>query len=256
MLAEFITRIAKLATEAEAVTVGAHPKLPDQVYVRHGTNLEWKDVPPPKRAHTLFSMRDLLELANNKTIAADPEVFHSATRVVVLLDRNQRREQITLPLVLTDRFKIVSAMGQNGGLSFDVAGAVRFIRFDLHGVGADGLVAALRKVDFTRKGTGASSVEHGRESLGKSVEMAVQQADQIPESILVDLPVFATDGLRGIKASVRVGLYLDVQNEKVTFRLLADELAAAVDYAQSQVHDLLVKHLSEVPVFAGEVALV
>jgi hypothetical protein len=54
----------------------------------------------------------------------------------------------------------------------------------------EGLASRFRVLEFQRKNDGSSRLEHGRESLGKSVEAVVNNAENIPESFNISVPVF------------------------------------------------------------------
>lgn len=253
MLAEFIDRIAALAKDANAVQIGVVPQLPGQVYVRHGDKLEWRDEPPLRRHHVIRSLQDFATFVIGEAEMTAPQVFHSHKEVVCVLDAGDGRERVTLPLAMTERFQTILAM--RAGQKFTPPAAVNFLRFDLHGVGTDRLVAALRRVDFTRKGLGAFTTEHGKETLGRQVEAAVQNAEDVPDVIDADFPVYSNDGLKSVRVPIQIGVYLDVQADAVVLRPLADEIANAVENAQWQLHKLLVEAMGEIPVFAGEAQL-
>jgi hypothetical protein len=147
-----------------------------------------------------------------------------------------------MPLQYTDRFETVRGLEARAE-RLSVLEASKLIRFELNGLGAEKLLGALRKISFVRTGAGEASAEHGKESLGRSVERSVQQTDQIPETFTVKVPVFANQGMRDITVCVTCGIYLDTENECVQIRPLADEIASAMNAAQNSLHDLLVTAL-------------
>lgn len=253
MLAEFVSKIATLAQSAKAVEIAKDPQFPDEVLVRSGDAFEWKKAPAPKRAHHIHSLADFMAAARDKVIAPTPEVYHDHKSIVLVLDRAGRREIVQLALLETDRFKTLRGL-QAAEKTLSVRDAVRLIRFELHGVGADVLVAALGRLDFNRTGIEVAGAKHGRETLGRSVESAVQQADQVPETFVARLPVYSNPGLRTVVADVRCGIYLDMQNPGVVIRPLADEIENATDFAQGELHGLLEAGLPDVPIFNGKFA--
>jgi hypothetical protein len=253
MLAEFIDKIADLAKKSDSVSVGKVPELPGRVFVRHGETLEWIDEPPLRRHHAIRSFTDFVAYVQSTDNAAAPQVFHSPSQVVCVMDQTDGRERATMQLNLSERFTAVANL--KACQKVTPAMAINFLRFEAHGIGCDRLLGALRRVDFTRKGLGASTIEHGKETLGRSVEVAVQQAEDVPDVVDADVPVYTNDGLKMIRVPIRIGVYLDVANESVVLRPLADEIAMAVENAQWQLHKALVEALGEIPVYAGEVGL-
>lgn len=253
--ASFVKSVADLAQSVNNVQLVTTDKLPNMVGVRTAAGVEWKPSPAPTRHHTIRSFADLVAIAKDVKVAREPEVYHSHDQVVVILDRDGRREAVKMPLERTDRFASLLRLTKPGGRSFGPAEAVKFIRFELHGVGADALCAAIRKLDFTRKSNGERTVEHGRESLGRSVEAAVQAPQQVPEEFIAEVPIWSVSGLRNIKAKVRVGVYLDVNDESIELVPLADEISGALEAAQGELHARLATELNPIPVYQGEVGL-
>lgn len=250
MLAELIDKIRDVGRQADSLQLEVHDSLPETVFARFADRYEQIQVPPPRRAHTLLGFADIVAAVKAEEIAPAPEVFHDETGVRVLLNREDRRSTVSMPLAKTQRFARLEAL--TSGQDFDVRGAVKLLRFDLHGTGVDKVIGAIRRIDFTRRSEGAASADHGRESLGRSVEAAVQQADQVPEEFTVQTSVYANPGVRELsKVSVRCGVYLDVQNESIEIRVLADEIEAAVNAAQGAIGEALREQLGEVPVFYG-----
>ena len=175
MLAEAIKAIVELGQDSAAVDFHAHPALPNRVFIRHGDELLEKDAPPPLRNHQLEGFDDLVRALEDEAIAPAPEVYVSRVAVVALLNRGERREAVSVKLVETDRFKILRRL-QSAPALMDPKQVIKLLRFDLHSVNAEAVIQGLRKVNFTRTSSGASNVEHGRETLGRSVEASVQQA--------------------------------------------------------------------------------
>jgi len=115
------------------------------------------------------------------------------------------------------------------------------------------VITALRQIDFTRTSAGKSHVEHGKESLGRSVEAAVQQADKVPEDFVVRVPVYTNPGAGAFLVEVRVMLYLDLEGQQVVLQTMPDELEKAHQVAQARLHEALVANCPKgTPVFYGQ----
>ncbi len=233
MLAELLERIVSLGRSADAAQILRDPALPRSVIIAKGEKFQFHDAEAPIRTMEIESMDDVLEIAQNEEIAPDAEVYFSPARIVVILNRREMREYAALNLQESKRFQAVRAL-ELEPKSFSPKQAVKFIRYELHGVSADSLVAALGRIDFTRKSEGRHTVEHGKESLGRSVEMQVQQADKLPDAFNVTVPVFTNPGIRHTVA-VQCGLYLDVEAERVEVRVLTDQVQYALDSAMASV---------------------
>lgn len=250
MLADFVKSLQGLTEQAQGVTITKDPAMPGKALVRAGSKFEWVDLPPAERKHSVVGVDDFVEALEDKVIAPMPEVYIGSDQVFAYLDRNNRRASVSLPLPYSSRFSVLKRMDTQA-LSLTPSEAVKFIRFEFQDVGADALLGALGRIDFTRKGTGASTTAHGKESLGRSVEVAVQQADQVPDRFTAKVALYNVTGLRSVVVEVECGVYLDVQNERVVLRPLADEVATALLTAQAAVLEILQGRLLDVPVFRG-----
>ena len=250
MLAEFFDRIVGLAKGAHKVDFHTHDKLPRTVFIRHGDELLEKDLPPAVRAAQLCGFDDLVAAASDLQIAARPEVYVSAAGIAVLLDRADRREAITVPLAPSKRWQLVESLQQPKVMQ--PKDAVKMLRLDLHGGNVAHVIQALSRIDFTRSSAGRTNVEHGRESLGRSVEAAVQQAESVPQQFTLAVPVWSTAGFSRFGVQVEFGLFLDLEAQAVELRVLADEVERARNLALAAVVGELRAQLpAGTPVFLG-----
>lgn len=253
MLADLMTKLQEMARGEAAVHFHENPKLPGKVFLVQGDSCEEFEAPPLERSHGIEDVASLVSLVANSEIATKPELFCGSGGVTAILGES-RRETAYMTLDTTTRWQSLWRLRSIESMS--IQAAVQLLRFDLHGTGVDTVITALRRVDFKRSSDGSSVVEHGRESLGRSVEAAVQQADQIPEEFRVSVPVYAKPGLLDLSTvSVRCGVYLDVVSEAVRIKPLADELESAQQAALGRLADYLRNELAErgreCPVFVG-----
>lgn len=249
MLAEFVAKIATLAQEAKSVEFHTQPSLPGVVFVRHGDQLLREDVPAARRAHTLASFADLVQALVDKAIGPAPEVYVAAGSIVALLDRAKRTERVTVPLQDSARFRLACSLQKPQ--SFQPKEAVKLLRYEFHDGGVEAVAEALSHVDFERTSAGRSHVEHGKESLGRAVEAKVQQAENIPKTFSVEMPIWTTAGFDGYGPSIMFGLFLDLDDSRVELRVLSDEIERARNAALLNVAADLRDRLPGVPVFLG-----
>jgi hypothetical protein len=128
--------------------------------------------------------------------------------------------------------------------------AIRLLRHDLAACNCDHILAALRKLDFHRRSDGARTIEHGRETLGRAVEAAVQGATDIPDGFTVEAPVWNTPGAAW-PVTVLCTLDLDAEAEKVVITTLPDHLALGLALAQRRLHEALAAALDQYDVYNG-----
>lgn len=212
-----------------------HSRLQDYVLLKAADGSTTQvDVPPPLRSPVLFTLGDVKQLVDH---AEAPEVYVCSGGVNVFFDRADRREVASMPFIDSGRFEALRDL--ESGKSFTPRAAVKFLRLTFHGTGIDSVVKALGKVDFKRTSDGKNDIEHGRESLGKSVERSVQQVDEIPEEFEVEVAPFANGDLAKFRARARVAVFLDLENERVELQTLSDEATRIRDAAVSEVADRL-----------------
>ena len=216
-----------------------------------GDNIAVHDYPPALRGGELHALNDVIAAAKDAKVCPDPEVYHDTKKVQILIDRSNRRESIRMPLHLSEHAQLVTNMRIEDGLTS--AQLIQLIRFKLPNVkGAAALVAALRKVDFKRRSDGTRTTEHGRESLGRTIEAEVQGAADIPEEFSATFPYYSDPGLVNVtEVTVRIGVHIDVENERIHVAPLADELVKAHDKAHAVIGNELRAGLESIPVFYG-----
>ena len=115
-----------------------------------------------------------------------------SNEVYAYLDREDRRERVNVELKESSRFELVQQLQKPRGMQ--PREAVKLLRLDLHGGNVGHVIQALSRIDFTRTSAGKTDVAHGRESLGRSVEAVVQQADTVPERFTLAVQPWTTAG--------------------------------------------------------------
>lgn len=250
MLSEALQYLVGLGQQARAVEVIKVGAFPDHVFVRVGSELQKLDAPPDRRNHHVGGMADFIEgvqsMARQESAA---QVFVSEKEIVALLDANDRRDRITLSLQTTTRFARARLL-EAQPYSFEPRAAVKFLRLEMHSANVEPIIQSLRRLDFQRTSSGRSAVEHGRESLGKSVEAVVQQAGDIPESFSIIVPIWSNQGAQK-QATIDVGVFLDLEAQKVELRVLADEIARVLVQGTNALAADLREALPQSQVYVG-----
>lgn len=248
MLTDFLKLIQDTAVKAAGATVVKVPGDDRIAYLVNDGKVTHLDLPPPNRNHQLLSVPALVALASEH---AEGAVFHNDEKVVLVLDSGDRREFATVKLEKSSAFSRLQQMaaGDSGGRAFTQPQLVRLLRHDLRNAGVDHVLASIRRVEFKRNGSGKGEVQHGRESMGRSVEAAVQGVGDIPEFFNATVPVYLTPGADFHK-TVYCTLEIDSANERFVILPDADSLAAAINAAQADLQEALDGEL-EHPVYFG-----
>lgn len=237
MLAEFFKALQAQAAAHHKLEIVQVPGDERRAYVVHGGSYEEIDLNPPPRNDTARSFADFCEVAA-AVVGHMPAVYFDEKALVAIHDPSDRRDRTTMPLEYAERWASVLKLGD--GVSLSQKEAIHFLRFGLGVDRLDKVLFGVRKLDFLRTSTGKATTEHGRESLGKSVEMTVQQADQIPEDFDVTVAPLASRGLTGITVTIGVGVVLDLEQQRIVLRALPDSIRNARNALLGAVQALLV----------------
>lgn len=249
MLAEFVSKIAELAVGKKQVEAVEVPEL-RKIIVRKGDEYSDEEIPPDFRSADLTSLDDFCRYVTDPRIPVDPnmvEIFHSPERIVAYLDGARREDMAQMTLRHSAEWMAIERLLPRSAPPVEL---LKFLRKNFNAVPQE-VRDSLSRIDFTRTSSGRTSVEHGRESLGRSVEASVQQADKIPESFKVTVPMYDNPGLRGIRVTVQIGIYLHSTEEQVEFFALPGEIDAAVNQVHEEIGKRLAAGAPDAQVFHG-----
>lgn len=258
MLKELFDALTGQAVAANAVTVVRPDAEPDHVYYLFQQGKEPKKVEAAAspRRHRACDLQAVVAFAERcKDFGS--VVWYCRTGVVCLTADEDRRDSVTLPLDLSPQMKAVQAleaikkaMGQA-----EIVFALR-TTFKACLGRAGNLLEVLRRVNFSASSAGGGTVEHGKRSVGKSLESQITGAAALPEYVTLDVPIFAT-AFPGIRGTVECAL--EPYPETQTFQLLPlpGEVERAVAGGEKAVGELLAQQLAEagadgVPVYYGQ----
>lgn len=227
MLMEAIEYIRDLAVDsADAKKARVLTDIPGNgtvAVIQHDGELIDRPIPPKLRAHAVDSVRDMIDAARRWKGETGNVIWISADKVVLVIDDADRRETVTLPLVESYVFRRIKQLASNPVL--DQTALVRLLRVELRGlVNAAAILTAVRKIKFRQSQAGHSDIQHGNESLGRTIEAEVTGAESIPDSLIVETNLFSNPGLDEMKSVIGLDLEIDVKNQKFLLRPIPDEV--------------------------------
>jgi hypothetical protein len=242
---------------------------PDRkVFLVNGDVLEVEVNPSPRR-HTLGCLGDLIVLAkrfveiefphadtDSETVARHeylPVVWYDESRIVLVIDDDDHRaETATLKLELSDQFVRLRGLRDKPEW-MDHKAFIRLLRIDFgRAIPATVLLDKVRKVKLEAGQVVNSSVGRNKESLGREIQASVSGQDEIPEHVLVSIPIYKTPG-----ETDRYEFLCAVEIDPTLatpFRLtpMPDEIERVTQFAVSSIADRLVAGLpSSVPAYLG-----
>lgn len=152
---------------------------------------------------------------------------------------SQRELYCTFTPTWTDEAALLHDMAKLGGRSFTQYELIRTLKTKFAAQDSiDSLVAAVRRIDFKRTGAGHSVVEHGKESMGKSVEHEVQGREEIPEIVKIKHTIFTNKHLNDLTLS-EVGIAIDVDQQKFGLFMPANAAKTMSDAAMQILHQAI-----------------
>jgi hypothetical protein len=149
-------------------------------------------------------------------------------------------------LALTDL-----AVEAKGRPSYKQADFVRLLRITFAGClgPAGNLLEIVRKIQFRVNQAGRSEVQHGKASIGKSLEAELTGAGALPEEVVFQVPIFES----GFQDLEMVGCALEVDPQTETFQLIPypRSIEEALSVAEERLGAELTASLEGVRVFHG-----
>lgn len=247
---EFVYSKADEVAEAEAHRARALDWLstPRELAFEHNGEIKKQAIPASLRGHTVRTVADLIQAGNRWK--KNGVIWLSSQLAILSIDDEDRRDTVTLPLSKSVVFQKLESLEKGGTL--DQAGIIALLRREFrHSPEATTLLTAVRKIKFSLSTAGYSDVQHGNESLGRTIENEITGAENIAELITVPGSVYTNPGEDVCKFMVGLTLDLDAKNQKFLIRPLPDELEVAQQVALQSVRERLEKGLPDVPVFFG-----
>jgi hypothetical protein len=261
---ETLDKIEQLVKDANAVQILPAPGEPAHVYyLREGTMVKRVEADPAIIFHAASTMETLADKAADALQVegyaagsrSDVQAWVDRSGVVLLLDAT-RRNRVTYPLTVSDQINAFTAMKGTAYTQKDLIFLLRTTFRDCLGLAGD-IIPILRTVKFKDHLSGESNIGHGKASIGKSLMTEITGTGNLPEYVVLSVPVFAQAGVQAVRATVECALEPDAATQ--TFRLipLPGAIERAIGDGEQQVaaklHGLLDERKANgVGVFMGK----
>ena len=225
---EFLKDTANQSVEPHRVLEG---EAKDAYFV--GASLVEVDKPLPRRKHRVRNVDSLAGYASDQS-----KVWHDDNLVQLVIDDESDRRSDVVSWKLTDsaRYKALSedASKPRGHKEF-VTFVVQNLKteFDRD---ASGLLGTIRSLKFSTQDESEGSVNHGRESMGRQIQQAVTGAEDLPETIVLNVNRW---GELDIYVPIEVMVVVDLDARKLSLVPLADSVVKANLNAHQQLSDLI-----------------
>lgn len=239
MLAEFVQSIVDLTNASTSFRSHDLPDGKNRIIMTPTGELREVPIPPPRRRWTAGDLDSFVRLLGD--VDTDPIVFITQTNsgfdAAAYLCKHNRDETVTLNIAPSGAY---TALVELHRCWHDQKTVVQLLRDQLYDAAPAGLIAAMRSLEFGRRNDGSRTIEHGRESLGRSVESEVKaKHGDLPETVQLTLPFFATAPFNEFQYRVHVAIDLDATNEKIRFIPRGDELTQELHRAARNIREVI-----------------
>lgn len=238
MLAEFVAKIASLATAAESVSV---TKVDDRkLIIRTGDGYQtWDEAQPPVNNHVLDleSMHTILDYDGGEHSI----VYFGESGVIALIEPDvDRRNRLTIKL--SDSPEMIALRILSDAMTQKQI--VKILRTALADCVPTQIVGELRRLTISRGTSTKGNLAGNRESLGREIEQAARtEAGDLSESFIMSIPLYANPDFRK-HVDVRCAIIVDYETEKLSIVPIGNDLEKAryellvgVSQAFSQLFD-------------------
>lgn len=195
---------------------------------------------PTPRANTASSLTAIVEMMGAGSEPVISEAWYSRDGVTLFLDAKTRRDRVTLPVSISPQMKKLIEL-QSSQPTFSQSAFLKLLRIDLYGClgSAGNLVEIVRRVKFKATQQAEGAVGHGSVSLGRAITAEVTGTGTIPETVTLDVPVFANACFSNIREAVVCAV--EPNAETNTFQLipLPGEIERAVARGEGEIGEMI-----------------
>lgn len=256
---ETLELIQETAQKAKAARLLDIPGDGRTAYMQLGGELQTVPIKPAPRNHRVCSLEDLIAFATRcrDDDTSNPVIWHADDEVVLIIDDADRHDRVTFSLTRSEPFEALwSLRNRTKPGALDLRLFIRLLRIVL-GLDNQGVVDQFRKLEWKLQGDTSAEVRHAKESMGKSIMAEVQGVDDLPDELVVSVPVYRDVGER-TPIDIACAIEIDARNQTLELMPLPGEVERAVQLAQADIEGRLLDTLQvddspepNVPVYYG-----
>lgn len=225
MIREALTFVADLVRQANEIEKIPDPDNRRSLLFVGGKQIDTLKDKQPARSIAVHDT-DSFRIATRRW-SDNGVVYISPTQVVCVLNDDFRDETITLKL--TQSQQLARLLQLEAKPTLTQADLIRLIRSEVQFANGASLLSAARKVKFASSTSGMSDIQHGSQSMGKTIENAVAGIDSaFPEAVTAVVPIFANRGLVLRSSSILCDLEPVAAEQSFRLRPLAGAIEAAI----------------------------
>lgn len=241
ILNQTLATVLQLKADAQRALPFPMKTPPDRVAIeRPGGVVDVVPVPRPARVESAGTPDSLVALA--RRLGGEVRVYVALGTVLAFRSGDdERRDTVRLPLPLSAPFAGLMKWAESGWKGGQEQ-LVRLLRTTLAGSFAPAsLLPTVRSLKFRQASDGSSEIQHGRQSMGKSIEASVSGANELPDEVTFRVPVWDLDDEDAYIATVRCAFDVSVSDGVFVLTPLPGELARATREAVDHMADLIIQ---------------
>lgn len=208
-----------------------------------------EDIEKPLLQRTVETIESVVQCVNEFG-GEKPTVFVDTDGVEVILDDDDRRELVGMSFAASRQYtefvRLMHGVTQKQivqSLRTRLAGCVAFDHF----------IDLMRRMEFSEASEQGGNIQHGRDSLGASVDRAViSKMGDIPEEVGVSINRFAVPHDAACMMEFRAAVVLDTVEKRVALVPIGDEFERAERHAVDIITDELSRQLPNAIVLCGK----
>ncbi len=249
-IAEAIDRISEMAKESvkSSVLNITGDKNGSYYLVKPDGTAERKLVDAPWHRESLATPEELAKFIMAAEGHDHAQLFYDESSVVYLFDKEDRRDRASCALKPSDQYLWLKAQVTNPA-QFRQPAFVRLVRITLAGCFPDpNFLNLVRNLKFSSGAEAAGNIQHGKESIGRSITAAVMGEAAMPEDVTLLIPIFNNFGER---LPVRCALELFPHEQSFSLTPYPQELSLAMDRTMQSLEAILTAE-DMPPAFRGQ----
>lgn len=239
MLAEFVKALSEQAVKAAKPDIIALPgPSPEYLLRKADGTFEAKRGFPAPREHNAQDLQTIVNFATE-----DSAVWYCRDAVVCLVMDTDRFDRVTMDLAFTPQLTWLQGLSAANKFSQkDLVWHLRTLMKPCLGLAGD-LIGVLRQVQFSVGEEGASNIQHGKQSIGKSMRAEIGGTTQIPEYVTFDVMIWES----GFRAHQQIECAMEPDPATQTFKLvpIPGAIEQAICEAEMKLGDALKKMLGD-----------
>jgi len=229
---------------------------PEDVYYLQYPNgaIERKVADPEPRDHNILFVEDMVAFAiNHKSDLDSMSIWCSRTGITLILNESTRRDHVRLPLEKSRQISTLE-LWNNSTIWLDQTSLVRILRATFSECLPGQVIPAFRRLKFRVNSSGEKVLEHGRSSIGKTLEAELTGESALPEELVFHVPMFNGSNL-SIWSHIRCIVDADPHAEKIAIIPQAGQCEGAWLRSESEIAKLIKERIGEesgIHVYCGE----